>query len=187
MPKESGGVGLEFAKGAAAVAGAAVFTWFMGWLSPIWSFVQWAFESLWTHLMAQSQWPNWSAYFVSAWLLISIVRLAVKKFRNRKDNHNRFSQLSFLGAVWRWNSMSSLPYGLRPYCHTCDTMLVYEHIGGGYYSNESEKVLLHCERCGHDVGNTNGRYTGLQERVTREIDRLVRTGEWVKHVPDVRN
>jgi hypothetical protein len=145
MAGEMGGLSTELLKGALGALGAAWMVWFMGWWSPFLSFAHQALESLWMHLIAQSQWPNWSAYLVSVWLLISIVRLAVRKFESRNDNHNRFKKFSFGGSVWRWNSMSSLPYGLRPYCPRCDSMLVYEETGGGY-SGDRRQVLLHCER-----------------------------------------
>ena len=174
----------KFWKEGVGAVGAAAALWLMGWLKPVWSFAHRAFESLWTHLMAQSQWPNWSAYLVSVWALVSIFRLALKKWESRKDNQNRFNQLSFLGSVWRWDSMSSLPYGLRPYCQRCDTLLVYEETGGGY-SDEPKRVHLHWEHCQTIPTSVDGHMRYLQARVSREIDRLVRSGQWRQHVSEL--
>ena len=183
MSKESGTIGLEFAKGAAAAGGAGLFLWLVGWLKPVWSFAHQAFESLWMHLMAQSQWPNWSAYLVSLLAAISALRWAFKAWSSRKDNHNRFNQFNFLGSGWRWNTISHRPIGLVAYCPDCDIRLVYEETGGRF-SDEPKTIALQCEKC--DVVRTCelGDLKHLTSRVSREIDRLVRTGQWRQHVPD---
>lgn len=183
MADKEEGFGSAFWKGAAGTVGAGIALWLIGWLKPLWSFTQDAFRSLFTHLAAQSQWPNWSAYLVSSLAAMAFFSWALRYWRNRKDNHNRFNQFSFLGSVWRWNGISSLPYGLRPYCPMCDTMLVYENTGG-YYSGEDKRVTLHCERCRTSPVVEPGDMNYLRERVTREIDRLLRTGEWRGHVPE---
>lgn len=103
MASESGWFG-ALVKGAlgavgAALGGAAVL-WLTGWLSPLWSWVQSESGSPWTHLMAQSNWPNWLAYVISALAALLSFAWAFRQWRNRKDSTERFHQLSFFwGAL----------------------------------------------------------------------------------------
>lgn len=187
MSTESGGVGAALWKGAAGAVGAAMVVWLMGWLSPIWDFVVQAARLGWRHAMTQSQWPNWSAYLLSLWAAISLLTWALRAWRNRKDNHNRFTQLNLGGEVlWRWRSISSLPSSLVPFCQRCDTQLVYDYDDGERYSGAQRHTLLICEHCnGHrPVCREIGNYEDLKRRVGRQIDRLIRTGDWRQHVPD---
>lgn len=183
MASESGGWVGAFAKGAAGAAGAALFLWFSGLLKPLWSFIHQASLSLWTHLMAQSQWPNWSAYFVSLLAAFAWSLLARSHLRNRKESTWRFNQLSFLGVVWRWDSTSDLPKTVHGFCASCDTRLVYEQIQGDHYEGTPPQLVLHCETCGCERFRIDGNLAYMNARVIREIDRLQRTGEWKRHVP----
>lgn len=188
MSTESGGVGAALWKGAAGAVGAAMVVWLMGWLSPIWDFVVQAARLGWRHAMAHSQWPNWSAYLLSLLAAMSLLNWALRAWRSSKDNHSRFTQLKEGGDVlWSWRSISSTPVGLVPYCQTCSTQLVFSYDDGeGLYSGDQRHTELICQRCNRDrvLLREPGNYQDLVKRIKREIDRLVRTGEWRKHVPD---
>lgn len=183
MAKESGGVVDAFWKGAAGAAGSAVLLWLLGWLDPAWSFATGILRSIWVHLTAQSLWPNWSAYVLSLTAAISISCLAFRYWLSNKRSRKRFQQLSFLGAVWRWRDMSSLVYTLRPYCPSCDTLLVYyegaEDLGGHM------KTQWRCQRCNCVRVNADGFKADVDGQVMREIDRLLRSGQWRRHGVDL--
>ena len=184
MASESGGWFGALAKGALGAAGGALALWLMGLLSPLWSWVQNASGSLWTHLMAQSSWPNWLAYVISLPAAAACLRWALRHWRNRKDSTWRFHQLSFMGVVWRWEPTSGLPDRVRFYCPRCDTRLVYELMAGDLYSGAQARIALHCETCNCERLQMVGNLDYLNARIIREIDRLHRTGEWRRHVPD---
>ncbi len=187
MADEKQGLVSAFWKSAVGSVGAAVAVWLLGWFGPIWSFVCQYTRLGWMYLMAKSQWPNWSAYLVSLPLAMFIFLSALRYWRNRKNNHSRFTQLNFGGSVlWRWQSISSLPYSLVPYCPKCDMQLVYDYDDGERYTGTQRHTVLICERCdtSRQLCRELGNYSDLQARVTREIVRLIRTGEWRQHVPD---
>jgi hypothetical protein len=118
---------------------------------------------------------------------MSLLRWALSAWRSRKDNHNRFTQLNIGGVVlWRWRFISNNPTGLTPYCPTCDSQLVFDIEYSSTYPVTVQSTVLICERCNrnHPVLREDGTYEGIVKRVSREIDRLIRTGEWRRHVPD---
>lgn len=183
MADKKDGIGSEFIKGIGGAVGAAVCLWIASWYEPFWKTFSGFMQLGWRKLMAQSQWPNWSAYLVSLLAAISLLRWAFKAWSSRKDSLSRFHQLNSVGSVWRWNVISSHPIALQAYCPECDMRLVYEETGGRF-TNEAQTVVLRCEKC--DVVRTSepGDMKYLNNRVSREIDRLIRTGEWRRHVPD---
>jgi len=160
--------------------GAAV--WFKDELQPAWMLAQQSAQPLWRHLMTPSQWPNWAAYALSVPSALIVIYLVWRYLDDRKNSHRRFKELQYLGTVWRWKSLSDLPHALRPHCPSCQSLLVYEELGGRFGS-QSQSVVLHCEKCQTIPTEEPGTWKYLQSRVSREIQRLIRTGEWRQHVP----
>lgn len=187
MADKKDGIGSEFWKGVGGAFGAAVFLGLASLYEPFWKTFSGFMQTGWSHLMASSQYPNWSAYLVSLLAAISLLRWALSAWRNRKESTSRFNQLIFGGLVlWRWRSISSHPTGLVPYCAVCDHQLTYDIEYANALRSTQCQTVLFCEHCnpGLAVLREDGSYDGLIKRVSREIDRLVRTGEWRKHVPD---
>ena len=151
-------------------------------LESAWAATQQTAESLWAHLLAQSLWPNWAAYVVGIPSAMAVAYLIWRYLDDKKNSHRRFKELPFLGSVWRWSSLSDLPHALQPYCPNCQGLLVYEELGGRY-GNQAQSVALHCEACQTIPTEQSGTWKYLQARVEREIQRLIRTGEWRQHVP----
>jgi hypothetical protein len=112
------------------------------------------------------------------------LRWALRHWRNRKDSTWRFHQLSFNGVVLRWEPTSGLPSTVQWFCPGCDTRLVYEPIPPDYGSGRPERVALHCETCSCKRFEIEGDRNYMNARFIREIDRLQRTGEWKRHVPE---
>ncbi|WP_313074947.1 hypothetical protein [Melaminivora sp.] len=182
MASEKDGLLGALGKGAAGAAGGALFLWFSGLLKPLWSWLHQTWLSLWTHLMAQSSWPNWLAYVISLAAALACLRWARRQWRSRKDSTWRFHQLSFLGVLWRWLPTSGLPSHVSGYCPACDTRLVYETLVPNF--DHPRRIALHCETCSSVRLRMEGNLDYMNARVIREIDRLQRTGEWKQHVPD---
>jgi hypothetical protein len=186
MTDKKGGLTSAVLMGAAGTVGTGVVLWLIDWFSPVVGFFVELIRLGWRHAMAQSQWPNWSAYLLSFWAAISALRWAFRAWSSRKDNHNRFTQFNLGGVVlWSWRSISSHPAGLVPYCPACSTQLVYRYDDGSHYADQRHTELI-CQHCNRDrvVLREPGNYDDLIKRIKREIDRLIRTGQWRQHVPE---
>lgn len=181
MAAKKDGVSSEFIKGVGGAVGAAVCLWIGSLYAPFWKWFSGSLQTGWSHLMASSQYPNWSAYLVSLLAAISLLRRALRAWRSRTESTSRFKQLSFMGSVWRWNSISHHPSALMAYCPHCDTALVYAHYLDAY---DRHRVRWRCQRCDLVCTDDSGDKDDLNGRVSREIDRLIRTSEWRKHLPD---
>lgn len=181
MAKSDGGIVSEAWKGVAGAAAVGVFAWVMDWVKPAWGYILSLLASLVAHLKATSSWPNWMAYFMASSLAFVAFRSALNHWRNRKDNHKRFTKLEFVGAVWRWEFgfMSDTPENLQVFCPLCDARLVYENV---YPSPGPDRVEWSCEGCHQTWVRQPGNRTYLDARVNREIDRLIRTGKWRSYV-----
>ncbi|MDR3372006.1 hypothetical protein [Rhodoferax sp.] len=136
--------------------------------------------------MLPSIWPTWAIYLVSMPLTMAFVYLGWRYLHSRKNSYGRFKELPFLGAVWHWNSLSDLPHALKPVCPSCQSLLVYEELGGRF-GNQPQSVVLHCEKCESILTEQPGTWKSLQARTAREINRLIHTGEWRQHVPTHRS
>jgi len=164
-----------------AAVGAAV--WFRDELRPVWALAQPTVEPVWQHLMTPSLWPNWVAYLVSIPSALAGLFLGWRYLQYRKSSQRLFKELTYLGSVWRWNSPADLPMALKPYCPSCNALLVYEELGGRF-GNQPQSVALHCEACQTIPTEQPGTWKYLQARTAREIERLIRTGEWRQHLPE---
>lgn len=164
---------------AAAAVGAAVWFWdeLPGWLAAAWRAVSGHFSQSITLSM-------WQLYPLA---ILSIASVSIWLFRliaARQDSHRRFTQVNLLGALWRWEyDMSGYPRGFQAYCPSCDMRLVYEHAWKPYPEEGQVETRLHCERCRTQWVRHDGKLSHLTDRVAREIERLVRNGQWRDHVP----
>ncbi len=159
-----------------AVAAAA-----LGWLAPAWQWLVGLVGVVLVHLSAQSSMPNWLAYLLSLTSAATALSLALRYWRKRKDNHERFTQFVWGNVRWRWQYISDCPAGLLAYCPHCDTQLVYGHSGGGY-TREPLTTELQCEHCRTTLLAEAGDVSYVKAKVARQIDRLIRTDKWRNYV-----
>lgn len=92
--------------------------------------------------------------------------------------HESYTQDSFFEAVWEWGWWHGGIRGLVSLCPRCQCELVAEK----YWSEERGGYVVHlrCQHCGYIVATPGGSAGDLDARVTREIRRKVRTGEWAQ-------
>lgn len=160
--------------GAAAVGAAA---WFWDALSAVWARVL-------GHLSASITLSNWQWYLLAFLSAHSTMYWAWRLIRANMPSHRRFNQDNFFGARWCWTyDISGAPGNLVPRCPACDLDLSYEHVLPDRYSGEPERLRLHCDKCGTVPLDRRGDLSYTTGLVRREIERLIRTGEWEKRAP----
>jgi hypothetical protein len=141
-------------------------------------------ESVWPALSAPITLPVWvglllallAVWGASRWLVPFI--MARRKPAPRRD----YFQDNQLGVVWRWDygafgdgpSFSTF----KAYCPNCDSEMVREYS----FSYDDEFSLMRCQNCGAGSSNVRGNYDALVGRVHREVERKIRTGDWLKVV-----
>ena len=79
--------------------------------------------------------------------------------------------------IWRWSVPRATGWlgilnGLEPYCPLCDMKLVQKRL------TYSPELYWHCDRCSLQMGDSFMGHAPTLQRITEEILRSVRTGEW---------
>lgn len=135
-------------------------------------------ELCWSHLKGTSGLPNWGLYLLVLIAIQSFI-IFIKRLRTPKGpNVTAYNQDSFLGVIWRWSYINNHPHNPWAYCPHCDTMLVYSEQRNIY--SHVEQTILTCERCNRALVSNDGDKDYLVAKINRQIDRNIRTGEWLK-------
>ena len=131
----------------------------------------------WSHLKGASGLPNWSLYLLVLIAIQSLLNL-IKRLRKPKGpNISAYNQDSFLGVIWRWSYIGNNPRNAWAFCPYCDTVLVYSE-RRAKYSYSIEETILTCETCNREMLKHEGDKNYLVDKIHRQIDRIIRTGEW---------
>ena len=116
------------------------------------------------------------------WAAIRIIAAFRAPPGPREPHWREFTEFEFLGVLWRWD------YGSRgdilhlvSFCPRsgCD-MQTYGRLGR-YFGPGNESTVYHCDRCGH-TPDINGSQEAIENRVLREIQRLLRSDQWKNHI-----
>jgi hypothetical protein len=151
----------------------------------IWSFIpgwSWTFHAIGRAVSLVFTWR------IPFWLIILLIALAIflfvlwRKWEPRTFQEEEFYQYKqdrFFNAVWRWSyDRTALPTDAASFCPNCDMQLVFHESHGAYLAAGLTNTLLICERCNQQIADVEGDYDHLERRVLREIERMVRTGEY---------
>lgn len=144
---------------------------------------KWAVEAatdFWSHLFGATALPNWSLYLLALLSINTIIYWTALAIKQKGPNISAYNHDTFLGLKWRWSYISGNPVNAWAFCPHCDTMLVYSNIGS--FFDGDRKTVLTCETCGQDMLHHNGEKDYLVEKIHRQIDRKIRTGEWERIV-----
>lgn len=132
--------------------------------------------AFWSHLKGTSRLPNWGLYLLVVMATHTLITLA-KRFKKPKGPKvTKYNQDTFLGVIWRWSFTLRTPTNIWAFCPACDTQLVYTH----NYEGGNTQTILTCETCNRALLHHNGDKDYLVQKIHRQIDRKIRTGEWTK-------
>ena len=119
--------------------------------------------------------PTWLFLLLAVISAATVIRKLSRLLSKEEDTPGEpdvdmYTQDNFFGLTWRWTP-EFLPSSLRSYCPVCDTLLVY-------HEPYRAAVTFFCETCQEIKLESDANYDETIARVTRQIDRKSRTGEW---------
>jgi len=131
--------------------------------------------------------PVWLLLVAAALAIVTLVR-AVLSFvwpdpRVEPPAWHDYTEDSFLGCNWRWQYFRNDVTDLDCYCPKCDNQVVF--VQNRHLGPNRNTTILECERCGWASTRLKGLAPWVRARVTREIDRKLRSGEWKQVVHPV--
>ena len=139
--------------------------------------------AFWTHLKGTSGLPNWGLYLLILMAIHTLVTLAKRLKKPKGPKVTEYNQDIFLGLLWRWSYIGNHPINAWALCPHCKTILVYtEH--RDYPFSPVEKTVLTCETCNREMLTHPGDKDYLVGKIHRQIDRKIRTGEWIKSLTE---
>lgn len=141
-------------------------------------------KNSWIHLTDSTSVPHWLLGILILLSCALIIRVLSRLFRRLAGpSLHEYREDTILGLPWRWD------YGLRGltnlwcFCPVCDTALVYhEEQDFSEYGNGRKVVRLACDHCDTRIKTFEGDKNYLLERVSRQIDRTQRNGDWRKRI-----
>ncbi|QHI69493.1 hypothetical protein [Tichowtungia aerotolerans] len=136
------------------------------------------------HLGSTASVPWWLVYAVLAIIILLLSRAIRQALQSLATDVAKASPLSyttdhFHGLVWRWRMDSDFqPYRISTFCPHCDMQLRPCSSGYGY------STQFHCDKCGFSSSNIEMETGQLEEWISREIQRKLRTNEWKQELPN---
>jgi len=148
------------------------------------SFLRWCLALLiafWNHLLSTAGVP-WVIVYLSWALLALLLRDVIAsalRMGGAKEVPRSYTEDTFFGILWRWEltgygKLGLNPTGLTPFCPHCDMQLVHDR------TDQGGNMHFRCESCDRVYSPVMGSVDSVQERVSRDIQRILRTGEWRK-------
>ncbi|MGB5148320.1 MAG: hypothetical protein WBN86_14470 [Porticoccaceae bacterium] len=154
----------------------------IGAISFIPGVLKWVTETasaIWSHLLGTTGLPNWSLYLLAILSINTLAYWISLAIKPKGPDVSSYNHDTFLGLKWRWSYISGHPAGAWAFCPHCDTVLVY-------YTNSrydpDYKTVLTCETCNRELLSHEGDKDYLVQKIHRQIDRKIRTGEWLNVV-----
>lgn len=136
-------------------------------------------SSIWSHIFGTSELPNWSLYLMALMSIHTLVYWIARITKPKGPRVTEYNQDTFLGVTWRWSYISGRPSNAWAFCPQCDTVLVYTESSR---FDPHQQTVLTCETCNRDVLHHDGDKDYLVDKIHRQIDRKIRSGEWLSVV-----
>lgn len=147
---------------------------FISWL---WSGCVWIFDAL----LASYAVPGWIWLIIFVFALTGLMTVYHSMWPTSSAEHSEYTEDRMYGAVWRWRWLGNSVSNLWCFCPSCDATLVYVTQSVIDYRMDPKTDFL-CENCNSVIATIKG---GDKEyalgAIEREIDRRVRTGEYIRH------
>ena len=136
------------------------------------------------HLITPISVPMWLIYVGILILLVMLWIMLKKVFKGLAVNvveqlPDTYITDTFYGLMWRWRMNSDFrPYQIAAFCPKCDMQFFPHNLTYGY-----NNIRFNCDKCGFTSTIIEKEPGHLEEWVSREIQRKLRTNEWKKNIP----
>ncbi|MEA3213321.1 MAG: hypothetical protein QOE70_6378 [Chthoniobacter sp.] len=161
---------------------------FSNWVPPFFKWVGTMLHSGWVWIASTHSVPGWllaPLVIAGIWCALWIIAAMWKSSPPPgppEPNWRDFTEFEFEGVLWRWHyDRQGGLYNLVSFCPQsgCD-MQTYARMGN-YFGAGRETTRYTCDRC-HHAPEINGSSEQIENRVSREIQRLLRGDGWKNHV-----
>jgi len=147
-------------------------TQLLGW----WPLITNAILAAWQFIFTPILIPLWLLALLSFSAVAIVIIIFVVVFH--RETHSDYTSDEFYGVKWRWQYFDggSLDEPV-PFCVKCDFQL--KPTFASSYSAVDHWVYR-CENCGHVGADFRESISDFHDRVRRQIQRKLRSGEWAK-------
>ena len=167
--------GILVTVGSGILLAAALFV--LSRIPTAWRYVASFFSRIGAHLVSHLSVPFWLFYIL---LLMGMPFLGWCFLRLRRRAGPRVGDYTsdrFLEVDWTWHYVwGSTPEGIWCFCPDDNTRLVNSE------DSYRHSITLECETCKRKWGPIQGGMYDLTNKIARQIERKIRTGEWKKVV-----
>ena len=177
-----------FVEVVAAVIAAWVIYLCRSWIPVLWKWLGNLFAGAWRFL--------WSSHPINGCLLVLFVACSLvvflqllRAFLSRKpsappgSNEYEYRKDSFFGVTWRWEYGQHGVFNVVPFCPMCDMQI---RPSLDYVGSFEHRTGYNCDNCGHQT-SVDGQHEYIEDQVTRQIHRKLRSGEWKRVVEKQRD
>lgn len=166
-----------------SVASTLIATAIIFGASSIWpSFAKWlstAWGASWSVLTYSQPVPVWLLALLIIGTLLLVLVVIARSCQHATTFIDYHTDL-FLGILWRWRYDSrGTVHSPVPFCPHCDMQL-----RGRRRSSYTviEDIEFHCDGCNRRIAEFDFGWDELEDRVIREIHRVLRNDEWRKRI-----
>jgi hypothetical protein len=162
--------------GAILAALGAVGTHLAGWWPSVQVWLVSAAQRGWHFLTTSHALPGWILVLLGAAAAFGLyVLVEVLRPRTAKPDWRDYRQDTIFDMVWRWGYAGDRISNLCSFCPRCDTQV---YLRGDHPSDfHPHRTVFHCDHCDTRI-TVNGGYIDVGDKVAREIQRRLRSGEW---------
>lgn len=153
-----------------------------------WSWVGRVLWFTWRLLVSTVSVPVWLIGVIGA-LTLTLLYLAAKRALAAVSTPAflAYKEDVIFGIRWRWSYAGNTLDEPREFCPQCDTRLLFRNEYGMPHGlvtrNYTHQTVFFCENCNWQSQPLDGNHGEVIDRVMRQIDRRLRSGEWQRALP----
>ena len=158
--------------------------WFAGFLPALWRFTAFLISLFWRWLASSHSFSIYGSVFLVLGVCALIGALIILRELWHltplyRSSSTRYTSDIFYGARWTWSYAFGSITGLWCECPHCSTTMVYTE---DWDDHGNDRTDFSCETCGNRSHKFEGKKGYAIAKVTRQIERKIKTGEYKKHI-----